>query len=732
MKSESPVQGPALVHRRGTLRGQLVAFEGKRLSIGRDQGGDVVVNSPVVSSRHALIVFDEEGGRGWLLRDLDSKNGTYLNGKKVREHKLEDGDVIRICGNGAEFVFAATGSIEYMDDSTVCFDPVEFAEPAQPAEDVCRLLGRELERSSRKSRRAILLSAAAVCVALLLGGWYLAAGPVRMAGSLAGRPALELELGPIYSSLFHSYRENGIGQVRVRNTTSKALSAASLDFTLEGEGEGLLVEGLRFELPRLAPGETWVKRLNPLLSRRIVTERSLEVTAAARLVVREELLATANRAITIYDYHVFNWKDPRKVAVFVDSNDSAVKAFVDSAWEHRPEVSRHEFPPSSMVTAATLFSALNGHKIGYKPDARTPVSVSNGADTSDRVNFPGETLLRRSGDCDDIVVLCCSLLEAADIPTAVVVDQKHVIMMFDSGLCSIPVGHGNAPGEPGSLFSEESWVAYDGRLWIPVEATELVRSAGGFASAWAAAWHYKKRIESGEVQVVKIRDGWKSYKPLHPPPTADVLARIRDGALWRQEGLAAEAAASVRKVKEYASKNLEVAIEELKKSCDGLDLAQRSSLLYTQAGFYREAVELLREAIFGGRAPSTPAEVRSWKGEVTFDLAILLTDLAQAVTLSSSTSAELEYAVEYYRLALGGLPDALPEKSECMLCLGLVYKMRGDLRAYRKWTGQAIERQPRLRKKLDRIEQGDGRVAASSPGRILLDYLRSRMGAVRL
>ena len=67
-----------------------------------------------------------------------------------------------------------------------------------------------------------------------------------------------------------------------------------------------------------------------------------------------------------------------------------------------------------------------------------------------------------------------------------------------------------------------------------------------------------------------------------------------------------------------------------------------------------------------------------------------------------------------------------------MLCLGLVYKMRGDLRAYRKWTGQAIERQPRLRKKLDRLEQGDGRVAASSPGRILLDYLRSRMGAVRL
>ncbi|MBA21596.1 MAG: hypothetical protein CMJ97_09540, partial [Planctomycetes bacterium] len=95
-------------------------------------------------------------------------------------------------------------------------------------------------------------------------------------------------------------------------------------------------------------------------------------------------------------------------------------------------------------------------------------------------------------------------------------------------------------------------------------------------------------------------------------------------------------------------------------------------------------------------------------------------------------SAELERAVEYYRLALGGLPDELPEKSECMLRLGLVQKMRGDLKAYRKWVDQAIEREPRLREKLDRLERGDGRVASTAPDRQLLDYLRSRMAAIRL
>jgi hypothetical protein len=115
---------------------------------------------------------------------------------------------------------------------------------------------------------------------------------------------------------------------------------------------------------------------------------------------------------------------------------------------------------------------------------------------------------------------------------------------------------------------------------------------------------------------------------------------------------------------------------------------------------------------------------------VTLDLAILLTDLALAVTLSSSTAAELDHAVEYYGLALTGLPEALPEKSECMLRLGLVHKMRGDLKAYREWTTRAITREPRLRETLDRLERGDGRVASRAPGRDVLDYLRAGM-AVR-
>jgi pSer/pThr/pTyr-binding forkhead associated (FHA) protein len=63
--------------------------------IGRDKGSTIVADDPHVSARHAEIRFD----RGqWWLRDLDSSNGTYLNGDPVRAViGIRPGDVIQ-CG----------------------------------------------------------------------------------------------------------------------------------------------------------------------------------------------------------------------------------------------------------------------------------------------------------------------------------------------------------------------------------------------------------------------------------------------------------------------------------------------------------------------------------------------------------------------------------------------------------------------------------------------------------
>jgi pSer/pThr/pTyr-binding forkhead associated (FHA) protein/uncharacterized RDD family membrane protein YckC len=61
------------------------------LSIGRDPTNDVVIADALVSRRHARIVFD---GREYFFQDCESSNGSLLNGDRVSERRLADGDVL--------------------------------------------------------------------------------------------------------------------------------------------------------------------------------------------------------------------------------------------------------------------------------------------------------------------------------------------------------------------------------------------------------------------------------------------------------------------------------------------------------------------------------------------------------------------------------------------------------------------------------------------------------------
>ena len=62
--------------------------------IGRRGDCDIVIADPTVSSQHAGIYLD---GRHYYLVDLGSKNGTYVNNRRIKkDYKLKDGDIINI------------------------------------------------------------------------------------------------------------------------------------------------------------------------------------------------------------------------------------------------------------------------------------------------------------------------------------------------------------------------------------------------------------------------------------------------------------------------------------------------------------------------------------------------------------------------------------------------------------------------------------------------------------
>jgi pSer/pThr/pTyr-binding forkhead associated (FHA) protein len=63
--------------------------------VGRDDACDVVLTDPTVSRRHARIFFRDGS---WVVQDLESTNGTMLNGVRVGRSELRPGDEL-VLGN---------------------------------------------------------------------------------------------------------------------------------------------------------------------------------------------------------------------------------------------------------------------------------------------------------------------------------------------------------------------------------------------------------------------------------------------------------------------------------------------------------------------------------------------------------------------------------------------------------------------------------------------------------
>lgn len=92
---------------------------GGSLRVGRDKGLDIPLDDGRCSREHTLFYLAEQDGRrGYWVRDLESRNGTYVNGRKLLSPaELSAGDVVKV--GGSEFVFQP--------------DPGEAAAPPAPA-----------------------------------------------------------------------------------------------------------------------------------------------------------------------------------------------------------------------------------------------------------------------------------------------------------------------------------------------------------------------------------------------------------------------------------------------------------------------------------------------------------------------------------------------------------------------------------------------------------------------
>jgi pSer/pThr/pTyr-binding forkhead associated (FHA) protein len=92
-------------------------------TVGRDPGNDIILRDPKVSRHHAEIVFE----RGFfVLHDLTSANGTYVNGKRVRVAPLTHGAKLRLGNSYGRF----SEELPTEADSAAGIEPFDQAIPS--------------------------------------------------------------------------------------------------------------------------------------------------------------------------------------------------------------------------------------------------------------------------------------------------------------------------------------------------------------------------------------------------------------------------------------------------------------------------------------------------------------------------------------------------------------------------------------------------------------------------
>src|SRR5579871_1329347 len=171
-----------------SLDGQVMAeynMNKERYTIGRLPDNDIRIDNAAVSGHHSLIINILNDS---FLEDLNSTNGTYVNGKLIKKHALQHGDVITVGHHQLRFV----EDDEQQDE----FEKTMVIQPSSRPVEKLRAAAAVVERGDATGRqRAIAEGAAALKKAKLqvLSGAF-AGREVELTKALTtlGRPGVQV------------------------------------------------------------------------------------------------------------------------------------------------------------------------------------------------------------------------------------------------------------------------------------------------------------------------------------------------------------------------------------------------------------------------------------------------------------------------------------------------------------------------------------------------------------
>jgi tetratricopeptide (TPR) repeat protein len=162
----------------------------------------------------------------------------------------------------------------------------------------------------------------------------------------------------------------------------------------------------------------------------------------------------------------------------------------------------------NLQAGMALFKALDLYGLKYVIDPKTPfVELSQAKSQVDYLQFPRQTLEFRAGDCDDLSILYCALLESIGVETAFVTVPGHIFAAFRLET--------QAKEAPRDFTNTADLVLHDAEVWVPVEVTERRE---GFLRAWQeGAREWREATSKKTAGFYPVHEAWTIYEPVGLP-----------------------------------------------------------------------------------------------------------------------------------------------------------------------------------------------------------------------
>jgi two-component system, cell cycle response regulator len=148
-----PQGNPRVVIVEGSALGRILELARNPITIGRDPRNTLCLDESGVSRTHAVIMHQSQGV---IVRDVGSKNGTFVNREPVQEHVLVDGDMIQLGSTTLKYLSQNNPEHSY-------YEHLHQASVQDPVTDIPNrryfeeFVQREIARTRRYDRPLALL-----------------------------------------------------------------------------------------------------------------------------------------------------------------------------------------------------------------------------------------------------------------------------------------------------------------------------------------------------------------------------------------------------------------------------------------------------------------------------------------------------------------------------------------------------------------------------------------------